>query len=186
MSIRLLVILFFLSYSLSAQKYGTAAGVLLGDARFGISVKQRFLPRFSAEAIADLKANSFQFTMLPKYHLPITGEGFNVFLGAGIHVGQLKEFGTTYGYDLIGGIEWKIPALPLVISADVKPAYHINHEDWFEFPASVSVHYVITRETKAKRKRDREKRKRKKERREKREERREKRQEWWDEIRNNE
>lgn len=184
MSFRLFVILIFISFSLSAQKYGTAAGVRLGDARFGLSVKQRFLPRFSAEAISDLKTNSFQFAILPKYHLPITGEGFNLFIGAGMHVGSLKEYGTIYGYDLIGGIEWKIPALPLVISADVKPAYHINHEDWFEFPATISIHYAITRETKAKRKKDRERRKKRKERRERREERREKRQEWWDDFRN--
>ena len=60
-----------------------------------------------------------------------------------MHIGGLKEYGSTYGYDLIGGVEWKIPAIPIVISADIKPAYHINHEDWFEFPATVSVHYAI-------------------------------------------
>ena len=118
--------------------------------------------------------------MLPKYHLPITGAGFNLFFGAGMHVGQLKEFGTTYGYDLMAGIEWKLPALPVVISADVKPAYHINHRDWFDFPAAVSVHYVIAHETKDKRKKDRKRRKKRKDRRERREERKESRQEWWE------
>lgn len=185
MKMKLSIVLVLISFQLSAQKYGTAVGIRLGDARYGMSVKQRIIPRLSAEAITDFQSNSFQFTILPKYHLPITGQGFNLFLGAGVHVGSLKEFGTTYGYDLIGGIEWKIPALPLVISADVKPAYHINHEDWFEFPASVSVHYVITRETKAKRQKDREKRKKRKERRERREERRENRQEWWEDFKNN-
>ncbi|WMN10737.1 hypothetical protein QYS49_35805 [Marivirga salinae] len=181
---KLSFILVLICFQLSAQKYGTAVGLRIGDARFGLSVKQRILLRFSAEAITDVKANSFQFAVLPKYHLPITGEGFNLFFGAGMHVGSLKEYGATYGYDLMAGIEWKIPALPIVISADVKPAYHINHEDWFEFPASVSIHYAITRETKAKRKKDRERRKKRKERRERREERKEKRQEWWDDFRN--
>jgi hypothetical protein len=185
MKFKLIIFLFILSVDLSAQKYGTAIGPRIGDAKFGLSVKQRILPSFSAEAITDLQADSYQFTILPKYHLPITGEGFNIFFGAGAHIGGLKEFGTTYGYDLMGGIEWKIPALPLVIGADVKPAYHINHEDWFEFPASISVHYVFSKETKVKRIKQREKRKKRKVRRERREERREKRQEWWEDFRSN-
>ncbi|HET8858481.1 hypothetical protein [Marivirga sp.] len=184
MRFKLVLVIILISHYASAQKYGTAVGVRLGDARFGISVKQRILPRFSAEAITDLKTNSFQFTVLPKYHLPITGEGFNIFFGAGMHAGSHKEYGKIYGFDLMGGIEWKIPALPIVLAADIKPAYHINNEDWFDFPASVSIHYVITRETKAKRKKDRERRKKRKERKERREERKENRQEWWDEIRN--
>jgi hypothetical protein len=184
MKFKLSIFFIFFCFSLFAQKYGTAVGPRIGDSRFGLSVKQRILPRFSAEAITDLQSDAYQFTILPKYHLPITGEGFNIFFGAGAHIGGLKEFGTTYGYDLMGGIEWKIPALPLVIGADVKPAYHINHEDWFEFPATVSVHYVFSKETKAKRIKHREKRKKRKERRERREERREKRQEWWDDFRN--
>jgi len=182
MNFRIFLFFIILSYSASAQKYGTAVGLRLGDARFGMSVKQRILPRFSAEAMTDLESNSIQFVVIPKYHLPITGEGFNIFFGAGIHFGSLKEYGTTYGYDLIGGIEWKIPALPLVIGANVKPAYHLSHQDWFEFPAAISVHYVITRETKEKRVKDRERRKKRKARRERREERRENRQEWWDDF----
>lgn len=179
MKMKFSFILILICFQLSAQKYGTAVGVRIGDARFGASVKQRILPRFSAEGIADFQSKSFQFTVLPKYHLPITGEGFNIFLGAGMHYGSLKDYGTTFGYDLIAGVEWKIPALPLVIGVDVKPAYHINHEDWFEFPAAVSIHYVLSKESKEKRKKDRKRRKKRKERRERREERRENRQEWW-------
>ncbi|SMG53087.1 hypothetical protein SAMN05661096_04050 [Marivirga sericea] len=185
MNVRLLFFFIIVSFSASAQKYGTAAGPRIGDARFGLSVKQRILPRFSAEAMTDLESNSFQFSVIPKYHLPITGEGFNIFFGAGMHVGGLKEYGRTYGYDLIAGVEWKIPALPLVIGADVKPAYHLSHEDWFEFPASVSVHYVITRETKEKRVKDKERRKKRKAKRERREERREARREWWQDFKDN-
>ena len=184
MKMKLSFVLMVICFQLSAQKYGTAVGLRIGEDRYGVSVKQRVIQRFSVEAISDLEPDAFHFALLPKYHLPITGQGFNLFFGAGIHVGGLKEYGSTYGYDLMGGIEWKIPALPLVIAADIKPAYHVNHEHWFEFPASVSVHYAITRESKAKRKKDRIKRKKRKERRERREERREKRQEWWNEIRN--
>jgi hypothetical protein len=185
MKIRLSFILLLLSTQLSAQKYGTAVGPRIGDARFGLSVKQRILPRFSAEAMTDLESNSIQFAIIPKYHMPITGDGFNIFFGAGMHVGGLKEYGKTYGYDLMAGIEWKIPALPLVLAADVKPAYHLSHENWFEFPATISVHYAITRETKEKRLKDKERRKKRKARRERRKERRENRQEWWGDFKDN-
>jgi len=119
MKLKISVILVLVTFQLSAQKYGTAVGLRIGEDRFGLSAKQRILPRLSAEAITDLQSDAFQISIIPKYHLPITGEGFNIFFGAGMHFGGLKEYGTTYGYDLIGGIEWKIPALPLVLGADV-------------------------------------------------------------------
>jgi hypothetical protein len=100
-------------------------------------------------------------------------------LGAGGHIGNLKDFGTTYGLDLMIGVEWKLPALPLTISIDMKPSYNLQDQDWFEFPAAISVHYVLAKETKAKRKKVRKKRKKRKERQERREDRRETRKAWW-------
>jgi hypothetical protein len=61
------------------------------------------------------------------------------------------------------------------------PTYHENHEDWFEFPAAVTVSIILAKETKEKRKKARKKRKKRKERRKRREERREQRKEWFQE-----
>jgi len=164
------LLLVIIVYALQAQKYGAAVGVRLGESSFGISAKQRIVSKFSLEGIADFQSNSYQLTILPKLHLPITGEGFNLYFGAGMHKGKGQELGSNYGYDLVGGVEWKIPALPVVLGADVKPSYNINQSNWFDFPATVSIHYVLSKETKAKRKKVREKRIRRKERRQERRE----------------
>lgn len=179
MKTKFLISLLLCTFQLSAQKYGTTVGLRVGEARFGLSVKQRIVSQFSLEGISEVTANTYEFAFLPKFHLPIIGDGLNLYFGAGMHSGARKEFGSFYGYDIMGGIEWKIPAVPLVVSADVKPSYHVNGVQWFEFPAAVSVHYVLSKETRAKRLKHKEKRARRKERREEREERREKRKEFW-------
>ncbi|GAA5037546.1 hypothetical protein GCM10011506_34000 [Marivirga lumbricoides] len=168
----------FSTLSVHSQKYGTAVGIRFGDNQFGVSVRQQFYKRFTGEALLEVSANEFTATILPKYHLPILGKGLNFYVGAGAHLGTLKDYGATVGVDLMAGIEMKVPALPVTVSADFKPAYHFRHEDWFDFPVAVSVHYIISKETREKRKKAREKRKRKRERRERREERRENGKDW--------
>jgi len=176
------VLLCIMVAPLAAQKYGTAIGLRMGDKRYGISVRQRIMKRVSSELLMEVEPNAFQATILPKYHFLLVGQGLNWYVGAGAHVGQMKDFGATYGFDVMTGIEWKLPALPLTISADVKPAYNLKDQDWFEFPAAISVHYIIAKETKAKRKKARKKRRRKKARRERREERRSNDIPWWKEL----
>lgn len=178
----LFIIFQTISYSGIGQKYGTAAGIRFGDKRFGVSVRQQMFKRTTAELMFEFSPDEIQSTFLPKYHFPILGKGLNLYVGAGVHLGSLKDFGVTYGVDAMVGLEMKIPALPITISADFKPGYHFRHEDWFELPGAVSVHYIISKDTREKRVKARKKRKRKKERRELREERRENRQNWFDDI----
>ena len=178
-----IMLLCIASSELLAQKYGTSAGVRFGNERYGLNVRQRLLPRLTTEFMVEFEPDAYQFTFLPKYHLPLIGAGFNFYVGMGAHLGGLKDYGLTYGWDLITGLEWKIPAVPLTVSADIKPAYHMQHAEWFEFPAAISVNYVFAKETKEKRKKARVKRKKRKERREKRAERRAARQEWWQQLR---
>lgn len=165
-----------------AQKYGTSLGLRLGDQRYGISLRQRVMSGFTGELLFEVEPAAYQLTVLPKYHLPLIGEGLNLYMGAGAHVGELKHFGTTYGFDLMVGIEWKLPLLPLTLSTDIKPAYNVQDQDWFEFPAAISVHYVLAKETKSKRQKKRKKRRKRKARKERREERKEARNAWWQET----
>ncbi|WKK85095.2 hypothetical protein QYS48_24285 [Marivirga arenosa] len=178
MKFYLTLILLLISTNLLGQKYGSALGGRIGEGQYGISLKQKVYNKISAEAITEFKANSYQFSILPKYHIPVLGKGLNLFIGLGIHYGNEKELGPYYGYDLIGGLELKLPTLPITISTDVKPSYHINHTDWFDFSAAVSIHYVLSKETKQKRQKARKKRNRRKLRQERREERRENRNQW--------
>jgi len=166
------LILLFINLTLLAQKYGSAVGIRIDDAQYGISLKQRIFRNISAEVISKVKSNSFQFSILPKYHFPILGKGINLYLGTGMHYGRKKEMGLYYGYDLLGGVELKIPALPIIISTDINPSYHINHSDWFSFSTGISIHYILSKETREKRQRARKKKRKRKERRERRENRR--------------
>jgi hypothetical protein len=170
---RLLIPLLFLAVSAQAQKYSTALGVRFGNEHYGITAKQKVLPKTTLEGIFAAYPNQYSSTLLIEQHFPLIGRGFNLYTGGGMHLGEQKEYGRFYGYDLVLGAEMKLPALPLVVSADIKPAYHIDNSDWFTFSTALSAHYIIAKDIKKKRQKAHEKRKRKKERLKRREERQE-------------
>lgn len=133
-----------------AQVYRTAAGVRLDGDVFGVSVQQKLYDQATVEGIFAVSAREYSGTVLYEWHRPILGKRFNYYLGAGGHVGNLKDHGAFGGVDLIGGIEYKINGLPFLLSTDIKPALHFNHEDWTDFSTGVSIRYVIVKEKKKK------------------------------------
>ncbi len=146
-----------------AQRYGTAAGLRIerGE-KIGMSFQQRLLDRTTLEAILAAGGREVEANFLVEQHFPIIGRGLNFYLGAGGHIGALKDYGGTWGIDGVMGIEHKILILPLVISLDFKPAYQVNHEDWFNFSTAFSIRYILIKYTnreKAKRQRLRQKEK---------------------------
>lgn len=170
-----------------AQKYSTAVGLRVGNGHYGITAKQRIFRSLAAEGILSAGNQEVIGTLLLQKHFPILGRGLNVYLGAGAHLGGLKDFGPVMGVDAMIGLEMKIPLLPLVASVDFKPAYHILHEDWFDANTAVSVRYIVAKDKKKQRKKARKKRRRRRERRKQREERREERQKgdeetFWEKI----
>ncbi len=135
-----------------AQKYRTAAGIRLGGDQFGATVQQRIAERSTLEGIALVGSREYSGTLLYQRHYPFLGKRFNYYLGGGGHVGNLKDHGVFTGVDAIVGVEYKINGLPLLLSADVKPALHINHEDWVNLATGISIRYVILPEKKEKKK----------------------------------
>ncbi|WP_161889423.1 hypothetical protein [Pontibacter russatus] len=133
-----------------AQKYRTAAGVRLESDRFGVTLQQKLHDRGTLEAIAAVGSREYSATGLYEWHFPLLGERFNYYLGAGAHIGNLKDSGVFTGGDVILGIEYKVNGLPFLLSADVKPAFHIHHEDWIQLSSGVSVRYVLVKEKKEK------------------------------------
>lgn len=133
-----------------AQKYRTAVGPRIESDRFGVSLQQKLHERGTLEAIAAIGAREYSGTALYEWHFPLLGKRFNYYVGAGGHVGNLKDYGVFTGADVILGIEYKVNGLPFLLSADVKPAVHINHEDWINLSSGVSVRYVILKEKKEK------------------------------------
>lgn len=134
-----------------AQVYRTAAGVRLDGERFGLTLQQKVHERGTIEGIMSVGAREISGTALYEWHRPLLGRRFNYYIGGGGHVGNLKDHGLFTGVDAIGGVEYKINGLPFLLSADIKPALHINHEDWMDFSTGISIRYVILPEKKKKR-----------------------------------
>lgn len=168
--LRILFILLFSGFLAQAQKYGTAVGVRFGNNHYGVTAKQKIIGRTTLEGIVAAYPNDYSGTLLLQQHFPLIGKGFNIYAGGGMHLGNHKESGGFYGYDAVLGAELKLPAVPIVISADVKPAYHLNHTDWFTFSTAISAHLIISKDNKKKRQKMRERKKRKRDRLKRREE----------------
>lgn len=140
-----------ISIASEAQKYRTAAGARIESDRFGLTLQQKLHDRGTIEAIAAVGSRDYSLTGLYERHFPLLGERFNYYLGAGAHVGNLKDKGVFTGGDVILGVEYKVNGLPFLLSADVKPAFHINHEDWIQLSSGISIRYVLIKEKKEKR-----------------------------------
>ena len=145
-----LILIIIAGTSAEAQKYRTALGVRGSRNQVGLTVQQLILPKTTIEGIGSVGSDEFSGTALLEYHFPILGKGFNYYMGAGAHLGNKKDFGTFYGGDLLAGLELKTPLLPFVISGDLKPAFHIHHEDWFTFGGAISLRFILWKEKKKK------------------------------------
>ncbi|QCR23872.1 hypothetical protein [Pontibacter sp. SGAir0037] len=143
-------VLVAVAFRSEAQVYRTAAGIRLDSDQFGITIQQRVQERSTVEGILSMSSNEFRGTALYEWHRPLLGRRFNYYMGAGGHVGNLKDNGTFTGLDVIGGIEYKVNGLPFLLSADIQPAVHFNHENWTDFSTGVSIRYVILPEKKKK------------------------------------
>lgn len=160
------------STDLLAQRYGTAGGVRSGRREMGISLKQRLMPRTTAEALVMIGLKQYSVHGLLEYHYPIIDKGLNYYIGAGIHTGHRRNHGQFYGMDVLLGLEVKIPALPLLLSADFKPMAHLNHSKSTQWETGISIRYIfVTHKDLKKRKKAKEK-----------EERKDRRKEKWDDL----
>lgn len=159
---RIFIFFFLISFQLQAQRYNTALGLRFGNNHYGITAKQRILGRTTVEGLLMVDPDQYSGTGLLQQHFPLIGRGLNIYIGGGAHLGRQMEVGRFHGFDLVLGAELKAPALPLLISADVKPAYHLNHSEWFDFSTAISAHYIIGKDTKKKRDRARKKKQRQK------------------------
>ncbi|MBB6609756.1 hypothetical protein H7F15_01785 [Pontibacter sp. Tf4] len=145
-----LLLLTFLALDATAQKYRTALGPRFESDKIGLSLQQKLHERGTLEVIGALGEREYSGTALYEWHFPLLGERFNYYIGAGAHLGNLKDKGVFTGADAILGLEYKVNGLPFLLSADIKPAFHLNHEDWVGLSSGVSVRYVLVKEKKKK------------------------------------
>ncbi len=139
-------LLAFIALEATAQKYRTAAGLRVGRDNFGVTVQQKVLERTTLEGIGLVGTREVSATLLAEQHFGLLGKSLNYYLGAGAHIGTQKNNGGFGGFDAIAGVEYKIAFVPVVLSLDVKPSVEISSDDWFRFPAALSVRYVLVPE----------------------------------------
>ena len=163
--IALLLLTLWFTVPLCAQRYNTAIGARIDRSMLGITVKQRIFKTVTLEGIIAGNSNALIGTALIEKHYPIAGRGLNAYMGAGAHVGEAEIGGTILGPDLLLGVEFKLPFMPLTVAGDLKPSYHIqtvSREESdisrIDFSTALSVRYVIGKETREDRKRYRDRR----------------------------
>jgi len=130
--------------TLTGQNYSTALGFRGGGDEIGITLQQRITQRTTFEPIITFTTQHVTLNGLFEFHQPILTNGFNFYVGGGPHIGRLfDERLTYYGLTGIAGLEWKISIIPIVISADIHPEFHLEHPKNTELKYGISVRYVI-------------------------------------------
>ncbi|MFC5271825.1 hypothetical protein [Adhaeribacter terreus] len=138
------------NFTAEAQKYITAAGLRVEKNRMGLTLQQRVLPKSTIEFLGMAGTREVSATALFQQHFPIITHGLNYYIGAGGHIGDLKDNGAFYGVDGVLGLEAKLIFTRLLLSADLKPAIHFNHEDYFGLQGGFSLRYILIKEKKKK------------------------------------
>ncbi len=126
-----------------AQQYISAVGIRATRTQFGVTLQQRVLPQSTVEAQLQFGLGKIVLGGLFEIHKPLLSKGFNYYIGGGYHVGRDLNDGAFSGPDLIAGLELKIPALPLQLSADVKPTFNLNGGRWFGIETGLAVRYIL-------------------------------------------
>jgi hypothetical protein len=130
---RIAGILFFLlaclfNSDLSAQNYNVAVGARFWYVGTGLSVKGMLTEQSSLEAIVEKRTRGWRLIGMYEHHFyPFRDQNVSLYAGGGGHTGywitanEQQDVRFLAGLDLIGGIEFFIPAIPFSISADYKP-----------------------------------------------------------------
>lgn len=119
--IAIVAALFMVAATASAQEYNHAAGVRIGASSGAFTYKQP-LNSNAIEAMLWVNWNSgFAVAGLYEWSMPIITNGFNLYYGAGGHLGVFSEK-FALGLDVILGLEYKIPSVPFAVSLDYKPS----------------------------------------------------------------
>jgi hypothetical protein len=127
-------------------QYRTALGIRAGRTS-GITIKQFVNQNFAAEGIIGFWTNALGFTGLLEKHMPVWFEGMKFYYGGGGHftyetgryyyrrynnptgdyVYRYGPHGFAIGIDGVAGLDYKIGAIPLALSIEVKPLLEMSN-----------------------------------------------------------
>ena len=143
---------------LKAQPEGLSLGVRLTN-WWGLTAKYNFSEVGAIEGIANTRWGGYIIHGLYEHHFPAFKiQGMRWYVGGGAHIGfwsdrynngnywfaDSRSGGVGIGLDLIGGLEYTIPDLPLNISLDIKPGFNFVPSALpFYDDGAISVRYVF-------------------------------------------
>jgi len=144
MKAMIIIVAFFFTSIASAQNINSAVGARLAYGGL-VSYQHKLTDEFMAEGILALRWGGIEITALAERYKPaFNNNNAHWFIGAGMHLGfhgrdnsfnpEKDVNSKTYinlGVDLIGGLAYNFPAIPINISIDYKPAFHFTGDRWF-------------------------------------------------------
>lgn len=146
------------AFTVSAQKYTTAAGIRVGSG-IGLTVQQKLFDSYTAEAILQksLLKNETYASALFEQHIKLLTKGLNIYVGIGPHLainkinavndktGSSATFTSTgYGVSAIGGLEMRLKRV--VFSIDYLPSVNIKGGDnVFNSRTGISARYILVK-----------------------------------------
>lgn len=120
--IGLIFLLFVTTGAVSAQNYDWSLGLRLGGTS-GVAGKLALPSGNALEGILSwnlFEDDTFMFTGLYEWIVPVINSDFNFYYGAGAHLGTWKK-DFAIGIDGVLGLEYKIPNAPIAFSIDWVP-----------------------------------------------------------------
>jgi hypothetical protein len=155
----LLTLFLFLAFAqvTKAQSYTTGIGLRLTN-WYGLTIKHHLSEANAIEGILHTRWGGLLITGLYEHHFPAFGQdGLRWYVGIGGHVGFWSDYNNknlwfeddqdaraAIGLDLIGGIEYTIPDVPINLSLDFKPGFNLVPASFFIYDdIALSVRYVF-------------------------------------------
>ncbi len=141
--------IFFISYSVKAQDYGTGIGLRAGTFQNGITIKHFIGEQDAVEGILGIGSGAFVVTGFYQRHADAFDiENFKWFYGLGAHVGGISKNnnnngGLMLGADAILGVEWLIPEVPISLTADLHPRLELLNGSLLGIEPALSIRYTF-------------------------------------------
>lgn len=123
--LKIIILLLLPFYSnIKSQEYFNSIGLRVSPGP-GITYKVFLNKSSGLEFLLTFPPSSLVLTGLYEYHMPVKNVKLLYwYLGCGGHIG-FHDSESIIGLDLIIGLEYKIPDIPISVSLDFKPAFNL-------------------------------------------------------------
>jgi len=117
------IILMTIFYNVKSQEYFNSLGLRISPGP-GLTYKVFLNKSSGLEFLLSFPPSSLIFTGLYEYNMPVKNVKLLYwYIGCGGHIGFDNDE-SVIGFDLIVGLEYKIPDIPISVSLDLKPSFN--------------------------------------------------------------